>query len=402
MNINMSLNNRLKCNILNKADDISTDEANKIRIKNKIMIEQQGNFKTSKNEKKINKNFLRKQIIKENNDLKNDQEEEECLLDDFSKNYVFQYYYSTIEYMKKYYNNMDFDYYNNSKNNNALNINNYYSYEKNIYNISYIKTSNINKNNKMNNNILVNDCQDKKINFIINNCKNENDKNKKSECCNNLEKEDTKKINSFSKEEITIHNLNSNFETDNKSNINGFQNLIININCPSFKPSNYNNKENISIKSQSDSIPNKVENKNKGKENAFPEEEYSTQMFGKKGWICVLCNNFNFETRIMCNRCKALKNPKKIVNAKYKIKDEINQNNEGENYDWICSKCQNFNYSFRTICNRCKAPKICQLAVKPVLYQNIIFNNIIRYSRILTPSYFIINRMPNTNSNKIV
>ena len=358
MNINMSLNNRLKCNILNKADDISTDEANKIRIKNKIMIEQQGNFKTSKNEKKINKNFLRKQIIKENNDLKNDQEEEECLLDDFSKNYVFQYYYSTIEYMKKYYNNMDFDYYNNSKNNNALNINNYYSYEKNIYNISYIKTSNINKNNKMNNNILVNDCQDKKINFIINNCKNENDKNKKSECCNNLEKEDTKKINSFSKEEITIHNLNSNFETDNKLNINGFQNLIININCPSFKSSNYNNKENISIKSQSDAIPNKVENKNKGKENVFPEEEYSTQMFGKKGWICVLCNNFNFETRIMCNRCKALKNPKKIVNAKYKIKDEINQNNEGENYDWICSKCQNFNYSFRTICNRCKAPKI--------------------------------------------
>jgi hypothetical protein len=398
----MSLNNRLKCNILNKADDISTDEANKIRIKNKIMIEQQGNFKTSKNEKKINKNFLRKQIIKENNDLKNDQEEEECLLDDFSKNYVFQYYYSTIEYMKKYYNNMDFDYYNNSKNNNALNINNYYSYEKNIYNISYIKTSNINKNNKMNNNILVNDCQDKKINFIINNCKNENDKNKKSECCNNLEKEDTKKINSFSKEEITIHNLNSNFEKDNKSNINGFQNLIININCPSFKPSNYNNKENISIKSQSDAIPNKVENKNKGKENVFPEEEYSTQMFGKKGWICVLCNNFNFETRIMCNRCKALKNPKKIVNAKYKIKDEINQNNEGENYDWICSKCQNFNYSFRTICNRCKAPKIYQIVVKPILYQNIIYNNIIRYSRILTPSYFIINHMPNTNSNKIV
>jgi hypothetical protein len=104
----------------------------------------------------------------------------------------------------------------------------------------------------------------------------------------------------------------------------------------------------------------------------------------------------------MCNRCKALKNPKKIVNAKYKIKDEINQNNEGENYDWICSKCQNFNYSFRTICNRCKAPKIYQIVVKPILYQNIIYNNIIRYSRILTPSYFIINRMPNTNSNKIV
>ena len=399
----MSLNNRLECNILIKADDISTGEENKIRTKNKIMNEHEGNFKSSKNGKKINKNFLRKQIIKENNNFKNDQEEEECLLDDFSKNHVFQYYYSTIEYMKKYYYNyyINSDYKNISKNNNTLNVNNDFSYDKNIYE-SYLKSSNINNNNQMNNNFLVNNCQDKQINFIDNNCKNENDKNKTSGSYNNLENEDTKKINEFSKEVIFNHNLNSHLEADNKSNINGFQNLIININCPSFKPSNFNNKENNNIKSQSGTIQNIVENKTKAKENFLQEEEYSTQMFGKKGWICVLCNNFNFETRLMCNRCKALKNPKKIVNTKNKIKNGINPNNDDENNDWICSKCQNFNYSFRTICNRCKAPKICQSAVKPVLYQNIIFNNIIRYSPILNPSYFILNHMPNTLSNKIV
>jgi hypothetical protein len=199
----MSLNNRLECNILIKADDISTGEANKIRTKNKIMNEHEGNFKSSKNGKKINKNFLRKQIIKENNNFKNDQEEEECLLDDFSKNHVFQYYYSTIEYMKKYYYNyyINSDYKIISKNNNTLNVNNDFSYDKNIYE-SYLKSSNINNNNQMNNNFLVNNCQDKQINFIDNNCKNENDKNKTSGSYNNLENEDTKKINEFSKEVI--------------------------------------------------------------------------------------------------------------------------------------------------------------------------------------------------------
>ena len=394
MNKNMSLINGLECNTLLKAGDKSTDEINKIRTKNKIMNDFEGNSKLFQKKRNINKNFLRKKFIKENNSLENDQKEDECLYDEFFKNHVFQYYYSTIEYLKKYYNfNLNSDYNNNiSKNNNTLNINNDYSYDKNLYNVSYIKTSNIKKNNT---HFFVNNFQAKKISFIYNNSKNEKDKNKMSGSCNNLEKEDTKKINAFSKEVIINHNLNSFFEPDNKLNNNEFQNLILNINCPSFKPSNYNNKDNNNIKPQSDIIPNKVENKNRDKENALKEEEYSTQKFGKKGWICSLCNNFNFETRIICNRCKALKNPKKIINTKSKINNEINQNNDGENNDWICSKCQNFNYSFRTICNRCKAPKIYQIVVNPVFYQNIIYNNIIRNSPIL-------NHLPNTYSNKFV
>ena len=104
-------------------------------------------------------------------------------------------------------------------------------------------------------------------------------------------------MNTFSKEVVNNNNLNS--------NKNEFKNLIININCPSFKLCNFKNNENNSnnyIKSES----------NKGKENDLEkEEEYSLKMFGKKGWICVLCNNFNFEKRVICNRCKASKKPKK-------------------------------------------------------------------------------------------
>ena len=125
-------------------------------------------------------------------------------------------------------------------------------------------------------------------------------------------------------------------------------------------------------------------------------------MFGKKGWICVLCNNFNFETRVKCNRCKELKNPKKIIKPKCELNNENNLNNDNENSDWVCSKCLNFNYSFRTICNRCKAPKIYQFEVKPFLYQNIICNNIIRCLPELMPPYVLLNNMPNIYKNKIV
>ena len=400
MNKNMSLINGLECNALLKAGDKSTDEINKIRTKNKIMNDFDGNSKLFQKKRNINKNFLRKKFIKENNSLENDQKDDECLYDEFFKNHVFQYYYSTIEYLKKYYNiYMKNDYSNSiSKNNNIFNVNNYYFYDKNNSNLSYIKTSNINKNININmkNNFFINNFQEKTINFIYNNSKNVNKRNKTSGSFNNLANEDTKKINTFSKEVISNNNLNSIFEPKNKSN------LIININCPSFKPSNFNNEENNDIISESNIISNKCENKNKGKENDLTEEEYSVEMFGKKGWICVLCNNFNFETRVKCNRCKALKNPKKIMNPKYKINNENNLNKDDENSDWICSKCKNLNYSFRTICNRCKALKITQFVEKPFVYQNIIFNNIMNYSPVLAPSFVILNNIPNIYLNKFV
>ena len=351
----------------------------------------------------------RKKVIKENNNSQRSQIEEECLQENCFQNNIFQYYYSTIEFLKKYYfnsymkNNISKNEKNNiSNNNNTFNKNYYFFCDKSFYNVPYINTLNANINKNMKNNSDINNYKDKKSNFIYNN-KKENDKNKNKTIGSNknLINEEEGKIDAFPKTEINKNNLNSYFESNRQSNNNESKNLIININCPSFKPSNFNNKKIKNIISESNTISNKVENKIRDKENGLEEEEYSIKMFGKKGWICVLCNNFNFETRIICNRCKSLKNPKKILNTKSKIKNELNSNKNEENNDWICAKCQNLNYSFRTICNRCKAPKIYQFLVKPVFYQNIIYNNIFRYSPKLTPYYIIINNTPNNYLNKI-
>ena len=43
-------------------------------------------------------------------------------------------------------------------------------------------------------------------------------------------------------------------------------------------------------------------------------------MFGRTGWICNKCNNFNFESRNKCNRCYCNKDPKTI--------EEINKKKE--------------------------------------------------------------------------
>ena len=380
MNKSMSLNKGFQFSVLIK-DDIINDEKIKISMTSELKNDSDGNFK--------NRNFIRKQVIKENNDEKKSQIDEERLPGNFYNNNIFQYYFSTIEYFKKYY----FKFY---MNNNNITIS-----KKNktldIYNAPYINTLNSNVNNNMKNNSFINNDKDNISNFIYNS-KNENEKdikkNKMSESNKNLVVEDKEKINTFSKTEFNNNKLNSYFESNNKSNKNEFKNLIININCPSFKPSNLNNKEKKNIISESNIIQNKVENK-AGKENELAEDEYSIKMFGKNGWICALCNNFNYETRIKCNRCKSLKNPKKIVNKKSKISNKLNLNNNEENNDWICSKCQNLNYSFRNVCNRCKVPKIYQFLVKPVLFQNIIYNNIIRYSPKITPSYIILNNTPN-------
>ena len=158
MNKNMSLNNGLECNILIKADDISTDKINIILTKNKKMNISEENSKLFNKKNKIDKNFLRKKLVGENNNYKNEHKDEECLPDEFFKNHVFQYYYSTIKYLKKSYNDYMNSSYSNSisKNNIVLNINNYCFYDKSINNVSYIKTSNINKNLKMKNNFLIN------------------------------------------------------------------------------------------------------------------------------------------------------------------------------------------------------------------------------------------------------
>jgi len=84
-------------------------------------------------------------------------------------------------------------------------------------------------------------------------------------------------------------------------------------------------------------------------------DNFTLEMFGKKGWICQFCNNFNYETRKKCNRCHNKKQAKKLK----KIKN-IFSKDFPEKYienGWYCNYCGNFNYSFRIICNRCKLEK---------------------------------------------
>ena len=118
---------------------------------------------------------------------------------------------------------------------------------------------------------------------------------------------------------------------------NPFNNLTLK-NIELHKPNiEYNLKSQISQKKEEKKI------------DEFETLDYHIVMFGRRGWICKLCNNFNYESRTKCNRCGVIKNPKIIA--------KINQKSDKDNskrLDWKCVFCSNLNYSFRTTCNRFK------------------------------------------------
>ena len=107
------------------------------------------------------------------------------------------------------------------------------------------------------------------------------------------------------------------------------------------------------------------------------DDDYVIEMFGRVGWICDQCNNFNYDTRNKCNRCGIPKSPKKISKLKRKLEnkkkeqmkmqqaqqkktpdeDDKKKKLKERKGDWTCSKCGNLNFSFRIICNRCQLPK---------------------------------------------
>jgi hypothetical protein len=94
-------------------------------------------------------------------------------------------------------------------------------------------------------------------------------------------------------------------------------------------------------------------NFNNGQQRRKIIDEYTLEMFGRVGWICEQCNNFNYETRNKCNRCHIKKLPKRVI----KERSSQGGRNDSHKFDWICNNCKNFNYSFRIICNRCKLKK---------------------------------------------
>ena len=106
-------------------------------------------------------------------------------------------------------------------------------------------------------------------------------------------------------------------------------------------------------------------NYNKEKEKKLEnlkEEDYIFEKFGKRGWECSKCNNFNFESRIKCNRCYEIKSPKTLKQIKIEMKEK-NLEDKKKKYlierkgDWQCPKCYNLNFSFRKECNRCHISK---------------------------------------------
>ena len=129
-------------------------------------------------------------------------------------------------------------------------------------------------------------------------------------------------------------------------------------------------ENNIFFNNEIDRILNAIENNNNINENNINSkemlikktkkkkkkkvnDEYTFKMFGRRGWICEDCNNFNYESRKFCNRCKIPKKPLKkdvvLDNKKSNIMQNINHKD-----DWNCYNCGNVNFAFRLNCNRCQ------------------------------------------------
>jgi hypothetical protein len=295
---------------------------------------------------------------------------------------IMSYYYTTHKYLlnsEEYLNIFSFhkgsrnfvrknkvNQFNRNEFNNNYNENYINNYEQ-MNNCTYaIKHSYLNKNyndiKQMNNFFLGNNL------YLCNNSVNKSQNIIYNS--GNFNKQANDEKNNSSNNFCDLSNLNAN-------NINLSQNVINQIDCPPFIPSNYQKKEDdkfprkksedsLSKDKESDStsaISDKKEDeisnepmKKNNKRRIIEKNDtgdYMVVMFGRRGWICKLCNNFNYETRVKCNRCGILKKPKKILDIKQKGEEEHNK--EG---DWRCVHCKNLNYSFRTICNRCKLPKV--------------------------------------------
>ena len=340
----------------------------------------------------LTKNDNIKHIIPqiENNsaEIKICEESKKEFLDEYltttSNNPVISYYYKTLTYLQKSDKYMNiYSLLLNSKNYIPKSNTNYFDRNdfKGKYNDKYIN------NYRQNNNCIY----DINFNFFCKN-KQQNNSIKLYNCYNSIISSQNLYVintNSVNKGIICIGNGNNETTKDNFEKWGSVNTLINDINCPLFIPSNYINhseketKNELFRKDSNDSSKDKesdstsaVSEKRDEENNISPlnkikkcknsekiiEGEYLVEMFGRKGWICRLCNNFNYETRNKCNRCGITKKPKKLIDFKKKIDQNVKNNEEKERNnkkgDWICINCRNLNYSFRAICNRCKIPKI--------------------------------------------
>jgi hypothetical protein len=143
------------------------------------------------------------------------------------------------------------------------------------------------------------------------------------------------KINNNSNNKISIYNIDDSYNLTNINNINDY-NLNLNL--------DFSERKQISLSHPS--FPcrkhdiSQFENENKEYTNYI-----KTFLYDKHGWKCLSCRNFNYETRIKCNKCG-----KFPLNEKESLKEK-------RIGDWLCNICNNHNFSFRTSCNRCGSSK---------------------------------------------
>ena len=191
---------------------------------------------------------------------------------------------------------------------------------------------------------------------------NNNNKNESREDINNNKLNinkinSNKKLNEIKNKQINIIN-NNNYNYNHKGNNKIiYNNNYINLINPIYQNKNIKSIKNENIITQPHYT---MENNNviqfRKDKDKLNKDDYIIKMFGRFGWICRICNNFNFETRTICNRCKAIKDPKikeEIYENKKGIFRKINKNIKG-NRAWFCPNCKNINYYFRKFCNKCQ------------------------------------------------
>ena len=267
---------------------------------------------------------------------------------------------------------------------NSLNFNlnpNMFFTKLNSSNSKIIKTSNNNESSYNSNSINTSNNIDNMVQKLlitqssIENASNKNSLNEISLDINNAPFIPRNLINQKPKQEMTSNintekltnklnyygNLTQNFDIKNKfvNNENYF--IKKNITNSNIYTNNDNFNKHLNLKKNISNNELKNENNPEPKIRKLDQKDYLIEMFGKLGWICDKCENFNFESRTTCNRCLNIKEPKTIeeINRIRKEKEEKKKNKKKKKIkkqksDWLCLNCKNLNYGFRKKCNRCQ------------------------------------------------
>ena len=217
----------------------------------------------------------------------------------------------------------------------------------------FSSTKNNSIDKKINNSNILDNDEDILTEKLPHNLTYQNDKNI-NDLLSNLSYENSSYNNYNFLINNSFNNLEENFSVNYLQHCFG-NNIITNSN------DNINIKDILNNKENENCITTKKANKkNKKKKKKKIDDEYIVEMFGRRGWICEGCNNFNYESRKNCNRCKIPKKPLKksviLDNKGNKIIDNLN--NASHKDDWNCYNCGNINYAFRLNCNRCQMKRI--------------------------------------------